>query len=88
MAVVIQVLFRSSRLTRPSITLAPWADAVQSPAELDYRMERICETCAYFCIGTDFLHILIGQRNHASEHGQGRPGYSRPARVGRATHAA
>jgi site-specific recombinase XerD len=40
------------------------------PAELDCRMESACETCAYFRTGTQFLPILIRQRDHARDHGQ------------------
>jgi site-specific recombinase XerD len=40
------------------------------PAELDCRMESACETCAYFRTGTEFLPVLIKQRDHAREHGQ------------------
>jgi hypothetical protein len=40
------------------------------PAELDCRMESACETCAYFRTGTEFLPILIRQRDHARHHGQ------------------
>jgi site-specific recombinase XerD len=40
------------------------------PAELDCRMESACETCAYFRTGTEFLPILIRQRDHARDHGQ------------------
>jgi hypothetical protein len=40
------------------------------PAELDCRMESACETCAYFRTGTEFLPILVRQRDHAQDHGQ------------------
>src|SRR6185437_17168303 len=40
------------------------------PVELDCRMESACETCAYFRTGTEFLPILVRQRDHAREHGQ------------------
>jgi site-specific recombinase XerD len=40
------------------------------PAKLDCRMESACETCAYFRTGTQFLPILIRQRDHARDHGQ------------------
>jgi site-specific recombinase XerD len=40
------------------------------PAELDCRLESACETCAYFRTGTEFLPILIRQRDHAHDHGQ------------------
>jgi len=39
------------------------------PAELDCRMDSACETCAYFRTGTEFLPILIRQRDHARDHG-------------------
>jgi len=40
------------------------------PAELDCRLESACETCAYFRTGTQFLPILVRQRDHARDHGQ------------------
>ncbi len=40
------------------------------PAELDCRMESACETCAYFRTGTEFLPVLVRQRDHARNHGQ------------------
>ena len=40
------------------------------PAELDCRLESACETCAYFRTGTQFLPVLVRQRNHARDHGQ------------------
>ena len=40
------------------------------PAELDCRMESACETCAYFRTSTQFLPILVRQRDHARGHGQ------------------
>jgi site-specific recombinase XerD len=40
------------------------------PTELDCRMESACETCAYFRTGTEFLPILIRQRDHARDHDQ------------------
>jgi len=40
------------------------------PAELDCRMESACETCAYFRTSTEFLPILVRQRDHARDHGQ------------------
>src|SRR5512142_426160 len=40
------------------------------PAELDCRLESACETCAYFRTGTEFLPILIRQRDRARDHGQ------------------
>ena len=33
-------------------------------------MESACETCAYFRTGTQFLPILVRQRDHAHGHGQ------------------
>lgn len=40
------------------------------PVELDCRMETICETCAYFDTGPEFVPVLLRQRDHASTHGQ------------------
>jgi site-specific recombinase XerD len=40
------------------------------PAELDCRLESACETCAYFRTGTQFLPVLVRQRDHARDHGQ------------------
>jgi site-specific recombinase XerD len=40
------------------------------PAELDCRMESACETCAYFRTSTQFLPILVRQRDHARDHRQ------------------
>jgi hypothetical protein len=40
------------------------------PAELDCRMETICETCAYFDTGPQFVPVLLRQRDHAKAHGQ------------------
>jgi site-specific recombinase XerD len=40
------------------------------PAELDCRLESACETCAYFRTGTEFLPVLVRQRDHARGHGQ------------------
>ena len=40
------------------------------PPELDCRMESACETCSYFRTGTEFLPVLIRQRDHARDHGQ------------------
>jgi site-specific recombinase XerD len=40
------------------------------PAELDCRLESACETCAYFRTGTEFLPVLVRQRDHARSHGQ------------------
>ena len=35
------------------------------PPELDCRLESACETCAYFRTGTEFLPVLVRQRDHA-----------------------
>jgi site-specific recombinase XerD len=40
------------------------------PAELDCRMETICETCAYFKTGPQFVPVLLRQRDHAKAHRQ------------------
>jgi site-specific recombinase XerD len=40
------------------------------PAELDCRLESACETCAYFRTGTEFLPVLVRQRDHAQDRGQ------------------
>jgi hypothetical protein len=40
------------------------------PAELDCRMESACETCAYFDTGTEFIPVLLRQRDHARDHHQ------------------
>jgi hypothetical protein len=40
------------------------------PAELDCRMETICETCAYFKTGPQFVPVLLRQRDHARTHHQ------------------
>ncbi len=40
------------------------------PVELDCRMESACETCAYFQTGTEFVPVLIRQRDHARDHNQ------------------
>jgi len=39
------------------------------PAELDCRMETICETCAYLETGPQFV-LLLRQRDHARTHHQ------------------
>jgi hypothetical protein len=33
-------------------------------------LESACETCSYFRTGTEFLPVLIRQRDHAQDHGQ------------------
>jgi hypothetical protein len=40
------------------------------PVELDCRMETICETCAYFDTGPEFVPVLLRQRDHARAHRQ------------------
>jgi len=40
------------------------------PVELDCRMETICETCAYFNTGPEFVPVLLRQRDHAHTHQQ------------------
>jgi site-specific recombinase XerD len=40
------------------------------PVELDCRMETICETCAYFQTGPEFVPVLLRQRDHARTHRQ------------------
>jgi hypothetical protein len=40
------------------------------PVELDCRMETICETCAYFATGPQFVPVLLRQRDHARTHHQ------------------
>ncbi len=40
------------------------------PVELDCRMETICETCAYFDTGPEFVPVLLRQRDHAHTHQQ------------------
>jgi site-specific recombinase XerD len=40
------------------------------PVELDCRMETICETCAYFETGPQFMPVLLRQRDHARTHHQ------------------
>ncbi|MGI9577689.1 MAG: tyrosine-type recombinase/integrase [Microthrixaceae bacterium] len=40
------------------------------PIELDCRLETICETCAYFQTGPEFVPVLLRQRDHATAHQQ------------------
>ena len=40
------------------------------PAELDCRMETVCETCAYFDTGPEFVPVLLRQRDHARDRHQ------------------
>ena len=40
------------------------------PAELDCRMETVCETCAYFDTGPQFVPVLLRQRDHARDRHQ------------------
>ena len=46
------------------------------PVELDCRMESLCETCAYFRTGPEFVPVLLRQRDHAARNGTGRTGRS------------
>jgi site-specific recombinase XerD len=38
------------------------------PIELECRMDTICETCAYFDTGPEFVPVLLRQRDHAHDH--------------------
>jgi integrase len=40
------------------------------PAALDCAYESICERCGFFETGTEFVPVLIRQRDHATDHGQ------------------
>jgi integrase/recombinase XerD len=40
------------------------------PAQLDCRMETVCETCTYFHTGPDFVPVLLRQRDHARDRDQ------------------
>jgi hypothetical protein len=40
------------------------------PVELDCAFETVCETCVHFATGTEFVPVLIRQRDHASERDQ------------------
>ena len=40
------------------------------PVDLECRMETICETCAYFDTGPEFVPVLLRQRDHARDHQQ------------------
>ena len=40
------------------------------PVELDCEMGSICEACAYFETGPEFVPVLLRQRDHARERGQ------------------
>jgi hypothetical protein len=33
-------------------------------------MESACETCTYFATGTEFMPVLLRQRDFARDHGQ------------------
>jgi hypothetical protein len=59
-----------ARLRREAHTRMPGNGPCTRPAELDCRMESACETCAYFRTGSEFLPVLIRQRDHARDHGQ------------------
>jgi integrase/recombinase XerD len=59
-----------ARLRREAHARMPGNGLCTRPAELDCRLESACETCAYFRTGTEFLPILVRQRDHARDHGQ------------------
>jgi hypothetical protein len=59
-----------ARLRREAHARMPGNGLCTRPAELDCRMESACETCAYFRTGTEFLPILVRQRDHARDHSQ------------------
>ena len=59
-----------ARLRRQAHARMPGNGLCTRPAELDCRLESACETCAYFRAGTEFLPILVRQRDHARDHGQ------------------
>jgi site-specific recombinase XerD len=40
------------------------------PVELDCRIETVCETCAYFATGPEFVPVLLRQRDHARQRHQ------------------
>lgn len=40
------------------------------PVELDCRMDAACETCSHVATGTEFVPVLLRQRDHAQHHGQ------------------
>ena len=40
------------------------------PAQLECRMETVCETCTYFETTIEFRPTLERQRDHARQHGQ------------------
>jgi site-specific recombinase XerD len=59
-----------ARLRREAHARMPGNGLCTRPVELDCRMESACETCAYFRTSTEFLPILVRQRDHARDHGQ------------------
>ena len=59
-----------ARLRREAHARMPGNGLCTRPAELDCRMESARETCAYFRTGTEFLPVLVRQRDHARDHGQ------------------
>ena len=63
-----------ARLRREAIARMLGNGLCTRSAELDCRMESACETCVYFRTGTEFLPILVRQRDHARDHGQ--PAYN------------
>ena len=40
------------------------------PVELDCAFETVCETCVHFATDTEFVPILLRQRDHAAERNQ------------------
>jgi uncharacterized membrane protein len=59
-----------ARLRREAHARMPGNGLCTRPPDLDCRLESACETCAYFRTGTEFLPILVRQRDHARDHGQ------------------
>jgi hypothetical protein len=59
-----------ARLRRESQARMPGNGLCTRPPEPGCRMESACETCSYFRTGTEFLPVLIRQRDHAQDHGQ------------------
>jgi hypothetical protein len=59
-----------ARLRREAHARMPGNELCTRPAEPDCRLESACQTCAYFRTGTEFLPILIRQRDHTRDHDQ------------------
>jgi len=59
-----------ARLRRETHARMPGNGLCTRPPDLDCRLESARETCAYFRTGTEFLPILVRQRDHARDHGQ------------------